>query len=443
MHSNFQSHNPSIDLHRNLLVLGIVFFSFFLTFFIQPFDKPDEATHFYKAISVSRGNFICQVKNNQPTNYIPVQVIEYVQKYSHSENIPINSTSVIHMNNESLVSETKSCVLPFFYYLLPAIIISLLLQLHTPMAVVFFIGRLVNVVFALSLLFISLKGISARLQFISLYVFALPMTLFQISSYSKDVYHLAFGVFLINRLIFFISEKKHQIGEVVLFLASMIAFVLTRPQYFWFMLLILLIPFTSPKKNQVGKLALRKFLITVVAVVIGGAILGFLVHQDVYLSPYNADKSLSYYQLINPQKQLQFVVAHLGKFVGTIVDSFVEFAAFYLKGAIGIFGALDKPLPNFIYLFYLFYGLIVTRIVVASEKMRQLASGLLVFLLVFFLTIINLFLAMYLYGSPVGARLVYGIQGRYFLLLIPLIMMITAIMISHIRELRVRRSREQ
>ena len=184
---------------RFMALVFIVCGALFLALEISPFDKPDENLHFYKAFAVSQGNFICGVKNGRAINQVPRSIHDFVEAPNEKE---------VENSRFLTINEQNSCVLPFIYYLLPGLTIAILWMMHAPILSIFFAGRLINVCVALFILFLSLRRLPIKLQLPSLFVYALPMTLFQISSYSKDAYHIALGVFLVNKLFLFLSEKK-------------------------------------------------------------------------------------------------------------------------------------------------------------------------------------------------------------------------------------------
>jgi len=418
---NFKAKNFDVFLRyvRFMALVFIVCGALFLALWISPFDKPDENLHFYKAFAVSQGHFICPVENGHVVNPIPSSVHDFVE----APNKVPETKSVL----TPTINEQNSCVLPFIYYLLPGLTIFVLWSMHVPITIIFFAGRLTNVCFALLILFISLKRLPIKLQLPSFFIYTLPMTLFQISSYSKDVYHIALGIFLLNKLFLFLSEKKLSDWDIGSFIFALILFILTRPQYGWFVLLLFLLPLTKSKKHHLY-LMLLSF-----SVVVG--VLLFLIHHDVYLSPFNENQSLVFHALINPQKQLLFIAKNPLSFLLTIFHSLTGFALFYVKSAIGIFGSLNEPLPNFVYAIYIFFGIVVSGILGFSKEISVFTRACGMFFLITVLSMLTLFLAMYLYGSPVGSDVVYALQGRYFILLIPLVMILVASGIAKFSQL--------
>jgi uncharacterized membrane protein len=232
-----------IKFLRAFLVILIVLLTSFFTFFVPPINKPDENVHFYKAIAVSQGQFVCGVKNNRLFNPIPVDTYIFVNTYWAKG----DTTTTVLKDNTYFVNEISSCVLPFYYYIVPGFAIAILSKLGASIPVIFFSGRLINAVLALTLLYVSVRKLPLSFQLISLYVFSLPMVSFQISSYSKDAYHVTFGLVLINFTLYLLHQQKARKKDLFLYVINAIAFILTRIQYGPFLLLFLALPKSGKK----------------------------------------------------------------------------------------------------------------------------------------------------------------------------------------------------
>jgi uncharacterized membrane protein len=411
---------------RAFLVLLIFFSTLWFCFITPAFDKPDENLHFYKAIAVSQGNFICHVQNKNLVNQIPISAYNFVaNNFKHDVLHPITTQL-----NYRYVNEKDSCVLPFFYYIIPGFFIALLLNFSAPIWLIFFVGRAVNSIMALSILFFSTRKLPKKLQLLPLFIFSLPMVTFQISSYSKDVYHLSLGILLINLTLHFLHSKKMTTHEFLFFILTTLFFILTRIQYAFFILFILLLPHTSSTTKRFKKFHNWPIAGAIGTMVAAVSILFLSIQNNVYLTPYNENIYVSYHAQVDPRRQFFYLLTNPISFVLTMFNTLVAFGLFYLKGAIGILGWLDQPLPNFVYAGYIALGVLITLIIALSEEVRWVARGVGIFILVLVLTMLSLFVAMYMYGSPVGETAVFGLQGRYFIVLIPLLILLISISLN-------------
>lgn len=428
-----KSKNSPITSWIHLILLIAFLAGVWLALSSPPFAKPDEDLHFLKAIAVSRGNFICKIKNGTPVNSIPKNYFEYVK----SNNLRRDrlAQEPTYIDNEH-VNEISSCVLPFMFYVIPGALISVLHAISVPIHIIFFSGRIANFIFACLIFYFSLQKLPNKLKLISIFVFMFPMTLFQLSSYSKDVYHLAFGLFLFNESLKFVLFQRENKVRIIIFTVVLFLFILSRPQYFPFILLTLLIPF---KKKQVLATHLKKTLLLLLLLVQSLLlVLWYSFSNQVYLSPHNQIISLTYANQINPQQQLANLLHQPWIIPIAMVETFFDRVGFYLISMIGVFGWVDVLLPDYIYLGYslLMIAMIcyITTLFSDDKKLQKKFTPFViaVYFGVMFLSSLGIFSAMYLYASPVGSHVVYGVQGRYFLMILPLAFLVTGYLCNKI-----------
>jgi uncharacterized membrane protein len=415
----------------NSILMAALMVGICLAIFIAPFDKPDEDLHFFKALAVSRGNLICKLENNTPINWIPLKYYQYVNSLNQRGDYFAQSVT---LSDEKGVNEITSCVLPFIYYLIPGVVIAILDKFTVDINIIFFSGRIINFLIAFTIFVFSLKNLPPKFKYISLLVFILPMNLFQLSSYSKDVYHLTFGLFLFNESLKFVIYQKENLTKNIIFIFVLLLFILSRPQYFPFSLLALLLPF---KKQRKINLALKKqllfFLLLVQTTIIT---LWYLFNNQIYLSPHNQVISIPYSQEINPQLQLLTMIQKPWLLPKVIASAFYHYSGFYLQSLIGVFGWVDQNLPHIIYLIY--YFLILMIIYLCSQLFNKHAKYadkftlwvIFIYAAIAGLSTISIFGAMYLYATPVDNFIVYGVQGRYFLMIFPPLMLVLGYLIN-------------
>ena len=178
------------------------------------------------------------------------------------------------------------------------------------------------------------------------------MTLFQLSSFSKDVYHLSLGIFVFNESLKFVIYKKENKFKNIIFILALLLFILSRPQYFAFALLSLLIPFKKSRRLKIKFRSQLILLLVLVSSVLG--LLWYLFNNQVYLSPHNQVTSIGYSNQIEPQTQLVAIVTRPLLLPKAIASGFFHYYNFYFNSMVGIFGWVDKPLPKIIYWLFSF-----------------------------------------------------------------------------------------
>ncbi|MEN8253016.1 MAG: DUF2142 domain-containing protein [Patescibacteria group bacterium] len=425
----WQRKNKSFDYLTKLLFTASFILGLILTFIVPPFQKPDEIAHFYKSISVARGNLICS-KGNTATfqNLLPKYLVEFptdtfALHVAFKPHIPFPPNLYTHLLTKSnydisLVNEPSACSLPFVLYAPAGLVLSLPVLLGLNPLFIFYLGRLTNFLLSISIFYFAIKITSKKLKLIPLFVLILPMTLHQLSSYSKDALHLAFGVLAFTYLMKLIKTKKFNKKDILIFLASLALSILARPQYF----LLSLLPLALVKKKIPNlKFKLIAFAFICILLLSVGTAISLEIYSAKALSLGNVETNTNIY----PHLQLKTLLESPLRFPKIIHDTLDKDAEKYTKELIGVFGWLDYEIPWYIYLIYI--GLFFIILNKTKKHFPTLSTKqFLIINIVSWGSMMGLFLAMYLYATPVAGIHVKGLQGRYFILLIPLLIWISA-----------------
>lgn len=391
-----------------IMILGL-----FFVFIIPPFQKTDEVSHYYKTVSVATGNFFCKEYDyNEPQNLIPQSLYELPEKMmssfvsSDSQHrfpkgvlIPVLKEKF----NNNLIPENVSCTLPFIFYLPSAVLLFLPILLKFNPLFIFYLGRLSFYLISILLFYVSIKTIPKRFQLLLLSCLSLPMVLIQISSYNKEVFHIGFGALSFS--LFFALRNRFNYRDLFLFLISLFFLILPRPQYLPFFLLIFLV------LDRQIKLKIASLISLLVVVTIG---VGFYFQKLILLSSNT---------LVLPQ--LLYLKIFPVKFLSVLFNSYTNHIEAYYKSLIGTFGSIHYYLDWYI---YGFYGLLLFLTVYSYIKtpiplrFRELLSIAFIILATVFLT----FLSMYLYATPVAFPYIVDVQGRYFIMTLPYMIIILA-----------------
>lgn len=128
--------------------------------------------------------------------------------------------------------------------------------------------------------------------------------------------------------------------------------------------------------------------------------------------------------LINFNLQKYLFLQNPLSFLKVIFQTFSDFNDIYLTRMIGLFGWLDYGFNPIIYIFYIFILGYVIYELLSYKKIIFSRSELLGLITIQCLVIFSIFLALYFQYTPVGFPVVLGIQGRYFLILCPFIILL-------------------
>jgi uncharacterized membrane protein len=422
----FLRRHASLD---NYLFAFCFLLGFLFVFVVPPFQKPDETTHFFKAISVASGNIVCtkdasESENGVFHNFIPKYLADFPnQMYAlHIASSPQNvfprslywRTLTEASVDRTLVNEPTSCALPFLLYVPLGAALFLPVHFGWNPLVIFYLGRLFHFCLAFFLFWWAYRVAPKRTKLLPLLILSLPIVLLQISSFSKDALHLSAGIVALSYLLAFLeTKKKISVRDVLLFLCCTAVAVLARPQYILFSGLPLLLPFNKLKKmKRMVKIACVGFVFLILGLI------ALSLSQEIYSAKATSLGQEHPNGFVYPSLQLQFLRERPLAFPGIINQTLEKNSNFYLLSAISVLGWLEFRLPWYVSLLYVGFAVYVflkarSSIPVLSLWQFLLMGGIMAG------TFGGIFLAFYLYATPVGSSIVLAPQGRYFLLLVP------------------------
>lgn len=397
-----------------VIALGLIF-----TFLVPPFQKPDENRHYYQAVALSDLTMTCP-RDPVLGTYLPVRESAYTfplvlktDEIAHTPNIKFFRSQFgwyFHPPSESVIKATDWCSWSFVGYI-PSALGLLIARLSGSLMVEFFAGRIVSLALFLFTLIFGLRltppGYRQWLWFFAL----LPMTLHQVTAISYDAVLLAMVPLIYACLTQFLahSDRKPPRSTLVLFYVSLLIFVLAKPAMIAFFLLIFLVP------KQ--KLPTRIILLA----------LGLVLTLP-FLRP------LHYRGLdvgVNPALQAEVIRQDPGHFVSTLARSATRDGEDILWGLIGRFGWLDY---QFVGTYYYLAVFIFGALLLSRPPKPIPAKSLVILLTVIIFTYLATYYALYLTWSRIGSDHIIGVQGRYFLPLIPLLALCLSALVDYLRR---------
>ncbi len=410
---NYLINNNKIKSERKFLLLMLTYIIPIL--FIYPaFDIPDEIFHFNKSMRLSQYDItntpaytMTEKKVKAPKNLNCLYYSEI--KAPESNNILrdeyfkcFKSTKTIY-KKVAKVSPNKS-----LSYSIPAIGIKIAdLVSNSPM-VIFYSGRIINFLVAFLIIMYALKIIPKHKK-IFLMVVLIPVFIQQMISYSYDSLLNALCILVTAYLIKFYNTKEKITKKELLILTISAIFILDIKEPY----ILLFFPLLLLDKKKFGK---EKYDKLKSLMIMGGTALitCFIIK---YLNNIGVKAGEG---ATNTIASVLFHPRHLLKIIYNTIN---YNTSFYLESMIGSFGWLSKKLDLFIVYNYLIFMGFVTA---ADESKLTLKTKIINILLILILLAGGVFFAMYLLWTPTGNEIVEGVQGRYFLavLLLFLIMLV-------------------
>jgi uncharacterized membrane protein len=362
-----------------------------------PFQSPDEVAHYWRSAAISRGNLIPDVKDGRPYCTVPVDARDLVAicwaemagKDVHYDRAKLREAWRLRPR-----SETVQLSFPAFYtaiaYAPQSLAVGVSRLLRAPTLAGFYAGRIANGLAGVLLVALAM-WLSPQAAWIFGIVGLTPMFLFLGGSYSADVVTTGLACCVI-------AAGRNAVAPLA---SALLA--LAKPGY-------ALIPFIASPRLRDRSERLRIGATLVVTVLCA------------WLAAASA--RTAYYQLrgdvpTDASAQLKHVVQEPLRFVSIAAKDYVSHAAQYRDQLVGRLGWLDVGLPPFVIWSYVIVFLYVALSTSISLKIIERLT----IAMVAIATLLILSLSQYLVWTAVGSTAIEGLQGRYFLPVVPLVLL--------------------
>lgn len=415
---------------QHMFVVSVLSIGALYIFLMTPLSIPDEPAHYdttyrYSNLLMMKGDAAKQ----DGDDYILSRAsdVKFLQQFTISPALSAYSFINRHIADDTddteLVASKAQFVKTTPYVYFPATIgITLARLLDLSSGAVFYAGRICNLIFFAFAGFLAIRKIPFG-KMILFVVGMLPMTMQQVSSYSYDavVFGLAF-LFISYCLHAAFGNEDLRRSDIII-LCILGAFLApAKAVYVCLCLLVFLIPkerFT-PLKLYSAKYRKSKCI----AAILGSSALSFLFFNllNIITNYVKIDANVLSYGTV-PGYTASFLLSHPGKLFMIIRLTLLNNSSYYLESMLGKFlGWLILEVPS-IYMYGFFGLLILAAIKVEKEPVfltnrhKVLVAGILgsVFALVC--------AAMLLSFTPITENSVLGVQGRYFLPVLPLVLL--------------------
>jgi len=390
-----------------------IFFSFYglITLFLMPpFQIPDEHRHFYNSYKFSKGIY------TNPAN-LPSSLVEFVENTEFnkiSENFE-NKEHLLNLINLSKIKlsrekenqrkvdlETTVAMYNPIVYIPQSLGLSIGLFFKLPILWGFYLGRLFVFCVCLLITYLSIKKAPEKIKNLILITSLFPVAIQEAISYSVDALINAFSFLFIGYFFKLYLKKNEKINwkySLVFFLGIFIPTTAKIP-YFLLILLLIGLPvnkFTS--KKQYFLLILSIFIITI------------LVNFNWYmLGPKNPAQNMG--------EQINYIRLNLIGYINTLYLTTRELFHGYLVDSVGLLGIFYMLPYIFVYGYIFFLGISIFSDRIIKRKDYRFRFYIIIYLIGTYITMLS---ALYISWTPLGAEYVDGIQGRYFIPLIPIL----------------------
>ncbi len=382
--------------------------------FLAPTYAPDENAHIYRSYEISEGRLFTGVnENNFKKSIIPEFFINNdhhnIRKYS---DLNTKMTEKTDYNNKKEVTNNAYSYSPTLYF--PNTIMFLIGRIFGINGMmVIYLARIINFILYLILGYYTIKLIPIGKILMMTYLL-IPMVVHQAVSLSADSLTNSIALLFISYTLYLYFKeditKKNKI--IYLIMAALVS--LCKLVYFP-MVLISAILMKTKKMDKKEKI---KFISTVVII---GLLFGIVwmifsskgeIENNTYAIKNN----------VNSVEQVKYVLQHPISYIKVLINTInMNFENYYLWFMGYSMGWMDIGVDRVILDFY-FILLIFSPFLEKHDKELDLKDKI-IFWLVFLVIAVLIFTALYVGHSGVGTSDIKGIQGRYFVPVIILILL--------------------
>lgn len=426
---------------EHFFVVAALIFGTLYVFRLQPLYGSDEIVHFPRAYHVQEGNL--WTDHLDGFNYggqVPVQLKEFNDRFREQvQNDHANPEKTeelkkrfakekITNDERAALSFTSAGVYSAAAYIPSAVGIFVADTLHTPLLWYVYLARIFTLLTYIVLVYFAIKYLPFGKPFL-LVIALLPAAISQAGTIGMDAV-VNGSSWLVIALALAVFEKRLKINKKLLLALAVLSFlvVINKQSYAPLILLPLIIPARlypfSYKKVWLWRLLFGGTLLSISAWYIGRTSEIAEVIHHIQRPGLHVDEA----------EQLHFVFQHFLQFIGMIfVQPFTIWAASIYAGMVGVMSNKLVYIPISV-MVLLYVTLLITcfhkeRPKIASRD-RLFILGSSIAALIGTFVLINL--GLYLSFTRVGFDRVEGLQGRYFLPLLPLLGIILHLGMPHV-----------
>ena len=374
-----------------------------MLFLLPLFRAPDEMAHFARAYQVSEGQLFSQTKDGHTGGVVP-----QLEGYNFYNKLTSQTYRFFDFSSSAVYSPVS--------YIPQAIGITIGKIVYPSVAVMVYAGRLVNLIAYVAMLYIAIKT-AKRGKWVYVVVGLIPMAIQQAASLSADVMTLG-PIFIFIALVQNLFTQTTLLTKKQTIALVIIAIILGLTKQTNAILLLAL--FFIPKRIFASIWQKYRFLLLTFGVgtlaLVSWYIATRLLHYNFEYAPAGVSQTGQIAFILH--HPLQAVSAFFVTFFGG--QSLSSPADFLSISMIGYFSWFDYKLP--LSLIILSYTLLLV-VLLYRERDETKDSPRLIWsqAIVFGASIVAVACALYISWSPVGLKYISGLQGRYFLAYIPLL----------------------
>ena len=376
-------------------------------------SAPDEVAHFWRAVAVGRGALapapaprpvpVAVDESRRVLAWHATSTLDRTGRYGFAD---LAVTSRLTWRNDGQPVGVVPLYTPIVY--LPQAFISAMSdRARVRPLVLFYAGRLANLAVWLLVIALAIRIAPACAPLFAI-VALLPMTLYLFASWSADAAAIALAM-LFLALVVRAATTRERIGrgETAALVVAALLLTLCKPPY---ALIVLLVGFI-PRARFRSRRAASAVLALIGAAAVAGTVTSSLWFNAAY---FNMRPPLP----IDPAAQLECIRHDPARFAGVVLSDIRRHSHFYIEQAVGRFAHNEIKLhPLAVRLGWIALAVVALTTPTGLRRGFRVAA-----VAIAVMVSAGIVVSQYLIWSVVCGDAVEGVQGRYFLPVLPLIM---------------------
>jgi uncharacterized membrane protein len=372
-------------------------------FLTPPFQSPDEVAHYWRATAISRGQLVSTQVGGRPTAVISRDARDLVATLwmeLAGTNVKFDRSKFQAARQLRPSQETVRVSFPAFYTAMPYVPQAIALWAggltHCPTLYAFYSGRVMNAIAGVLLIVLAMRLLPEE-AWVFGSIGLTPMFLYLAGTFSADVVTTGLAFCAIATALGRSSRKA-----VFPLFAALLS--LAKPGY------ALITMLSLPRLRE------RRERVPICVALVAAGVCGWLASAIARAAYYPLRRDV----VTDASSQLAHVAASPSHFLQIAVSDYAHHATQYLAQMIGRLGWLDIGLPQIV---YVAYALLFVYVALSmSLRIGGVERALLAIVLA--ATLLVLSLSQYLVWSAVGGPAIEGLQGRYFLPIAPIALLL-------------------
>lgn len=415
---------------------------------IPPLQTPDEYTHFLRAYQTSELKIPNQIdQEGVKGSTLPRSIAETGHELvpgglMGDRNVKYDIGHVkaalldlpLNKGDESFYRTASSPAYNPLVYIPHAATVGVLKVVEAPVVMAIYALRIMNLALWVGLIFLAIKIFPYKKWAVAILAL-LPMAVAQSVSSGVDVLLLGSAVLLLA-VILHLRESKIKITyrhiAAIILLGSILVFCKTNS-----IVLLLLILLLKNNQFKNAKIAIfAKLFMLIIPVLM--YVIWIVISKDITASAENLNMRGQ-----DTGDQVRYLLANPLWFLIVCFNMiFFNYSDTIFQSIVGVFGAYDTPLPVlFVILGYCLITFVLFTNSSREREVRKLDPKTTLFVaMVSVAYMVSIGLAMYVYATPVASPLISGIQGRYYLFIPFLLILLFAgygVAVKHINYVRI------